>query len=63
MCFAGGGINIEPEWLLAAIVKRDLGVDVEPAKLRSFVEKNWRDVAALAHAIHEPKPTEGKTDG
>ena len=61
MCFAAAGAAVKPEWLLAVIIERELGVKIDPMALRMFVRAHWKDVAPLAHAIHGK--TEETTNG
>lgn len=42
-----------PEYLLALLVQRKLGVELSPADLRRFVIENWSSVQGWAHLIHK----------
>lgn len=42
-----------PEDRLARMMSNDLGVDIDPKKLREFICLQWYYVAKYAHAIHD----------
>ena len=42
----------QPEKVLARMIKRELGVSVDPEKLRVFLRSKFTAVSALAHGIH-----------
>jgi hypothetical protein len=41
-----------PETLIAEQLRRDLGVEIEPADLRMFIRDNWKLLDVCAHRIH-----------
>ena len=43
----------DPEILLAQEFKNELGVDINPQALRTFVRAKWSRISVLAHSIHE----------
>lgn len=54
MCPYGMGIGmLAPDDVLSSLIKEKLGVEVEPAKITSFVLENWRILAPLVHHIHD----------
>lgn len=42
-----------PAQKLADLMKAELDVSVSSTRLRIFIEENWRQVTAYAHAIHD----------
>ena len=38
---------------LAALIKAETSVDIDPNLLRLFIKSKWSRIAALAHSIHE----------
>lgn len=56
MCTSDRGIE-KPEVLLAREFKNELGVQIDPDKLFSFVRDRWSRVSVLAHSIHDAAPS------
>ncbi|API52870.1 hypothetical protein BMW22_15705 [Rhizobium leguminosarum] len=45
---------------VAALMRRDLNVDVSEAQVRLFVLARWDRIKLLAHAIHDLEAAESK---
>ena len=42
-----------PEELLARLLKKEVGADINPQALRMFIRSKWDRVSTLAHLIHD----------
>lgn len=42
-----------PEVKLAAHLRSNLGVDVDPKHLRNYLLAHWSKVSLLAHSVHD----------
>lgn len=56
MCTRGAVYTPKPQEELAALMKQEMGVDIDPRLLKLFIRFKWADVARLAHAIHDGGP-------
>lgn len=55
MCSGDSDYLADPERRLAALLKVETGVVIDPAALRMFIRAKWERVSVLAHRIHEAK--------
>lgn len=46
----------EPHRSLAYLIKSKMDVEIDPDRLRDFIQLHWSAVQILAHAIHAEKP-------
>jgi hypothetical protein len=38
---------------IADLMRKEMGVQINPQALRMFIRANWRSVSVLAHCIHD----------
>lgn len=50
---------MDPANALATLLNRELGTDIKPDDMRSFIVLNWPSVTTFAHAIHDQGATAG----
>lgn len=57
MCGVPGGY-LSPEAVIVDLMKRDLGVVIDPRLMKMFIRVNWNKLAKCAHQIHEEERPE-----
>lgn len=50
---------MDPANALATLLNRELGTDIKPDDMRSFIVLNWPSVTTFAHAIHDQGASAG----
>lgn len=59
MCISWGMKPMDPANALATLLNRELGTDIKPDDMRSFIVLNWPSVTTFAHAIHDQATAAG----